>query len=472
MLDKAKIVSRGESCHEDKHATQGDIELYENLAYVHVPVLSLIFISLISSAHSTILEQIPGLPQGWSYVSTPSDDQPITLSIHLRQQNIEKLEDYLKNVSTPCSPEYGNYLSGHQVSALFAPSNESVDAVALWVHDASCNVTYDGDSVTLQTDVGSANQLLNADYQYYRYQDKDEDTELLTLMYSVPDDIAAHVEMVTPTIYFGGSSGSSIRRIDYRDVSKVVSQVTEIVPQSSTPVWINRTCLIHDADIGDTIGPGCIKLMYNISYTPDVASGSKVGFGSFLNESAQYTDLAAFEKNFGISSQSFFKVFVNDGQANQDANHTNVTEANMDVQTIVGVSHPLPVTEFVTFGSPPFVPDLEEQSSAENSNEPFLPHFRYLLSQPDDSLPQVISHSYGAEEQTVPKIYAKRICNLIGMMGLRGVTIVIASGDTGVGTSCQSNDGAKIPQYGPTFPASCPYVLSVGGTQSLEPEVA
>lgn len=35
------------------------------------------------------------------------------------------------------------------------------------------------------------------------------------------------------------------------------------------------------------------------------------------------------------------------------------------------------------------------------------------------------------EYQTVPKEYAVRVCNLIGMMGLRGITILESSGDTG-----------------------------------------
>ena len=42
----------------------------------------------------------------------------------------------------------------------------------------------------------------------------------------------------------------------------------------------------------------------------------------------------------------------------------------------------------------------------------------------------------------------------------------------GVGAPCQSNDGKGTPQFTPTFPATCPYITSVGGTQSISPEVA
>ena len=42
----------------------------------------------------------------------------------------------------------------------------------------------------------------------------------------------------------------------------------------------------------------------------------------------------------------------------------------------------------------------------------------------------------------------------------------------GVGAPCQSNDGKKTPQFTPQFPGTCPYITSVGGTQSIEPEIA
>src|ERR1700733_11771111 len=120
---------------------------------------------------------------------------------------------------------------------------------------------------------------------------------------------------------------------------------------------------------------------------------------------------------------------------------------SMQVQNIVGISHPLPVTEFITGGSPPFVPNLDEPTAADNQNEPYLPYYQYLLSQPVSSLPQVISNSYGDDEQTVPEKYAVKVCNLIGLMGLRGITVLESSGDNGVGAPCQSNDGKKTPQF-------------------------
>ena len=61
---------------------------------------------------------------------------------------------------------------------------------------------------------------------------------------------------------------------------------------------------------------------------------------------------------------------------------------------------------------------------------------------------------------------------MIGQLGLRGISVLESSGDTGVGAACLSNDGKKTPQFTPQFPGTCPYITAVGGTQAIEPEIA
>jgi tripeptidyl-peptidase-1 len=204
--------------------------------------------------------------------------------------------------------------------------------------------------------------------------------------------------------------------------------------------------------------PDCLKAVYNVNgYTPDADSGSSIAFGSFLNESASFSDLTLFEQHFNIPIQNFSVVLVNpeDGATDlpQPPSDSNDGEANLDVQNIVGLAHPLPVTEYITAGSPPYYPDPTEPAGTPNENEPYLPFYEFLLSQSNDDLPQVITNSYGEDEQTVPESYAIRVCNLIGIMGLRGISILESSGDEGVGAACLSTDGSK-PQFNPIFPVS------------------
>lgn len=82
----------------------------------------------------------------------------------------------------------------------------------------------------------------------------------------------------------------------------------------------------------------------------------------------------------------------------------------------------------------------------------------------------MISHSYADDEQTVPEKYARRVCNMIGLLGLRGRTMIFGSGDYGVGEICLNNENGK-PAFVPNFPATCPYVTTVGGTHAFHPQL-
>ncbi|KAH9007685.1 peptidase S8/S53 domain-containing protein, partial [Lactarius deliciosus] len=93
----------------------------------------------------------------------------------------------------------------------------------------------------------------------------------------------------------------------------------------------------------------------------------------------------------------------------------------------------------------------------------------------NDNIPQTISTSYGGYEHNAPLEYATKVCDLFSQLGARGVSVLFASGDWGVGGGdclVQYDSGNVYYQFLPVFPASCPWVTSVGGTTSHDPEVA
>jgi tripeptidyl-peptidase-1 len=78
-------------------------------------------------------------------------------------------------------------------------------------------------------------------------------------------------------------------------------------------------------------------------------------------------------------------------------------EANLDIETILGLPYPIPVTACDVGGRAPF---QSSQFSTNNRNEPYLEWLQFMLAQ--TKLPQVITISYADEEQTVVLWYAKR----------------------------------------------------------------
>lgn len=144
-------------------------------------------------------------------------------------------------------------------------------------------------------------------------------------------------------------------------------------------------------------------------------------------------------------------------------------EGDLDGELVIGISYPTPFSSWVTGGAPPFIPDI---ATPTDTNEPYLSWLNFVLEQ--KSVPLVISTSYADDEQTVPYSYAKRVCDGFMALGARGISVVFGSGDYGVGAdgTCFSNKDNTTAMFLPVFPASCPWITSVGATAGYLPEVA
>ncbi|KAK7741897.1 hypothetical protein SLS62_010909 [Diatrype stigma] len=360
-------------------------------------------------------QHLTATPAGWSKAAVqPRSETNITFTLALTMQNLNLLEPMLFCVSDPSSEDYGEFKDAGELQSTFGPSPRAVNSVTAWLEASGISdYQVDGSFVDFATDLATANQIFNASYQYYTTGNV---TKLRTLSYSIPDSIQEHVVLLDPSTYFGNTEALHPKAY------------TPTAGKRSGPVQSDK--LRADASCEDGITPDCIRDMYSIGeYSPEVAAGSRVGFGSFLGQSSLRTDIAQFEDEFAVAHRDITRVVIAGGPDDQDP-ATPFREANLDAENIIGIAAPLPVTEFLTGGSP---------------------------------------------VQTVPYDYAVLTCTLIALQGLRGITLLSSSGDTGVGAGCiaPSNQTAE---FNPIFPATCPYITSVGGTinGSLpgEPEAA
>ncbi|KAK0259976.1 hypothetical protein LTS09_005310 [Friedmanniomyces endolithicus] len=428
-------------------------------------MLSLLnFLAIVLPASGAVHEALEALPHGWRAVSggVPKG-MKMTMQIALAYQNIDQLEAKLAYVSTPCSPGYGKYIDVGEQTSMFAAPMEAQNNVTSWLQGCGAsNIASDGSFVTFTTTVGQANAMLNTTFGFYTNGDA---VKLRTMGYSIPDELSEMIDLVAPTTYFGNTKAQ--RRVSAPTPKAKRSVMAKRQLNASCEITIQYPISANATQPFTLLSPQCLKELYNVTnYSVDVSAGSTIAFGSFLNQSASYSDLAMFEKIFDIPSQNFtVKALINGGVDNQNVTTEQDGEANLDVQNIISIVDGLPVTEYITGGFPPFIPDLLEPNASLESNEPYLNYYQYLLAQPNSNLPYVISNSYGDNENTVPERYAQRVCNMIGMMGLRGRTILESSGDTGVGAICHANTGNMAPQFSPQFPGTCPYLTAVGGTQ-------
>lgn len=236
-------------------------------------------------------DQLAAVPAGWSEASAPSDDATMVLQVALTQQNLDQLESKLASVSTPGSPSYGQYLELDEVNALFGASDESSAAVKSWLNSSGITeYTTQGDSIWFQSTVAQANSMLGTKFQ--NYVDSTGVTKLRTTEYSLPEDLVGHVSLVSPTTYFGTTKGMKAKQ------SKRMPLSARALPASC------NTSILFENETIPAFTPDCLKIEYNINgYTPEANSGSSIAFGSFLNQSASFSDLTLFEQYFNIPIQ-------------------------------------------------------------------------------------------------------------------------------------------------------------------------
>ncbi|KAL0578070.1 hypothetical protein V5O48_003932 [Marasmius crinis-equi] len=428
---------------------------------------SLVLLSLASLAYSTPLSRRwddfvekhswgTNIPKGWEFHSLPSPDALVDLRLGLKSARLDELFYHLGQTSDPTHERYGLHLSKEEVEELVAPHGDTVSIVEEWLtaHGIEGHTsTAAGDWVTIRLPVKDAEKMLNAEYGLYHHP-ASKDTVLRTLSYSLPKELMAHVDVVSPTTYFG--TFKSMRATSHLE-PEAKKQAEDVDPDAVPPTTCNTR-----------ITPDCLKTLYNTAgYVQQATARNSLGVSGYLDEFANRADLQTFLRQFfpSAAGTNFTTVRVHNG--GDDQNDPGV-EANLDIQYTVGLSAPIPNTYYSTGGSPPFNPDSQTPT---NTNEPYLDWVNFILSQ--SSIPLVFTTSYGDDEQTVPNDYAVSVCNLFAQLGARGSSILFSSGDFGVGGGdCRTNSGTSRVQFQPAFPASCPFVTTVGGTTRTNPETA
>src|ERR1700759_5501568 len=163
-----------------------------------------IILPCLQSFAAVTVEKIKHIPAGWSHTSTPSDSKLIALQVALSMQNLDQLESKLAAISTPSSPLYGEYLDLDDVNEIFGASEESHDAVKSWLESSGVkNYTRRGNSIWFKANISTANAMLGTNFN--TYTDSAGAQKIRTTGYSIPEDLVDHIDLITPTTYFGTS---------------------------------------------------------------------------------------------------------------------------------------------------------------------------------------------------------------------------------------------------------------------------
>ncbi|GBE83937.1 Tripeptidyl-peptidase SED2 [Sparassis crispa] len=382
-------------------------------------------------------------PPGFTLVGHAPSDTILKLRIALVQSDTTGLVDALYDVSTPSSPKYGQYLSKSEAEKFAAPNSETVAAVNSWLSENRLNATLlspAGDWLGFEVSVERANDILGADYSVFTHQSTGKRT-IRTLSYSISPELKGHVHLVHPTVSFPNPV--------------IKSSHSLVVPKRSTPLSRSENSSSPCGDaITPPVSPACLQYIYDIPTTPAIHPSNQLAVTGYVEQYANQADLQLFLQQYrpDMNSSTTFSVVTLDGGSNSQNGSLAGTEANLDIQYTVGLATNVPAT-FISVG---------EDEGSLNS---FLDTITYLLAQ--ESPPQVLSTSYGWNEDMISQTFAINLCHAYAQLGTRGVSILFSSGDGGV-----SGTGyGECTTFVPSFPSGCPYVTSVGGTAELPTEV-
>lgn len=402
-----------------------------------------------------VVEQLEAPPPGWSRGSRPPPQKLLTFRLSVNQEQTEAFEQKVIELSTPTHDQYGRHLERDEIQDLLRPEPIVSSRILSWLNlenISASSIKTNGNWMSFQATVAQAERMLEAEFFYYHHH-ASQTRAIRTLAYSVPGDIHPHIQLIQPTTRFGHFSPHGTLPLEQPIVAS---------PEDLT------------ADCETVIRPDCLRDLYGLQKMNTTPSRfNRLGVSGFLGQYARHSDFDQFVQSFlPDSTDANFTVESVNGGLNDEDSPSPSTEASLDIQYSVSLAQRTLATYYTTGGQSMMIADADHPHPEDSGNEPYLEQLHYLLDLPGDKLPAVLTTSYGEPEQTVPPSYARAVCTLFAQLGARGVSVIFSSGDSGVGGSCLSNDGSNRTAFIPVFPASCPFVTSVGGTSGIHPEMA
>ena len=350
-----------------------------------------------------------------------------TVVFVIRQNNMDELTRILHDVSDPSSSNYGQHLTREEVAKLTS-NPESRDALVSYLHLNNASVvseTLSGEYITANAAVSVWEKMFNTEFFTFHQTHLDQRVEKVVRAekYWVPRELDMHVESVFNMIGMPIDSSGHLPKLTHKPAFKTMDAAT----------------LTYDG----YITPYKLKTYYNMSNT---LTGSVNSTQAVFGGAGQYfspADLLSFQTKFGLPQLPVTASIGNHSSATKCVlDMGTCAEFNIDLEYIMAMSPGSPTTAWYTDDS------FEEWLVAvANTAKP----------------PLVLSISYGGLEKDFSVGYKTAFSTQAIKLGTMGVTIVVASGDDGANSNYQDALGSYC-GYSPTFPASNPYVVSVGGT--------
>ncbi|EFQ35648.1 Pro-kumamolisin [Colletotrichum graminicola] len=435
--------------------------------------------------------QAPSVSQKWVRTQRLSDHVVLPVRIGLKQSNLEAGHDKLMDIANPYSTNYGKHMSPQEVIDFFAPAQTSVDIVVSWLVD--CGISRDriGQSANRQWIQFDANtsqlqSLIYSDFYIWEHQDGSQD--IATEEYHIPIHVREHIDYVTPGTRL--RSRSNIHPGSGKAKRGHVKPA--ITPLPGFPSLNATTCDTY-------ITAECTRVQYGIPNGTTSTAGNELGIFEAQNSHYSLKDFeilwSTLYPSWAVTPGTYPEERLIDGAIGAIEEGSPVFPTKLGLESALDFDIAWPLIH----PQKPVLYQVDDQYYEYKGNfEGFFNTFldaidgSYCAAAPSDLDPvypnphyggykgalqcgvfkptNVVSISYVGIESYLPDAYMERQCREWMKLALQGTTVVMASGDNGVGGegSCECEclrGGGGETVFMPTFAGNCPYVLSVGATE-------
>ena len=355
------------------------------------------------------------LGDAWIRLGKARQDHQVKLTFAIKQTNPEWLRQTLDAVSYPTSSRYGHYLNFDEIAEFVHGRPESVQAVvqtlqSVGVPEESIDFTLGKDFAVVYAPVQKIESVFSADFYEYRHRELDGVKIVKSVNYTLPPSLRGHVDFV-----FG---------------IKEFPKKPRVLARRS-----GRTNKLG-------VDPQSLAKDYNTSEYVSTNVDNSQAIAGFLKQYFNPKDLERFQTKYNLPVRTITKTVGENKEGEAGA------EAELDVQYISAIGRNVS-TWFVSIST-----------YANHGQEDFLSWIVGQVNTTDS--PWVHSASYGDNEQSIEEDYLSRCDNEFMKFGISGRTILFAAGDDGV--DCHGLQE----KFNPDWPASSPYVTTVGGTTALD----
>lgn len=411
----------------------------------------------------------------WNQGHEADINQLLQVSISLTIQNADLGVETLLRISDPTSSDYGQYLSAEDVVRMFEPKPNAVFNVMKWLGESGIdqshvNFSYGGDRFSLILSVQEATLLLETTFYHQTHQETGQE-QIACQYYHIPESLAGSIDYIL--------AASPVPTHQHIPRQQIVLD-DKITGLASLPLdCLTQTTL------------SCLRNLYRIpdDVLPHPDNSFEIFETSWISWLPEDLDQFFEQMQKNLVGHRPKVNAVNGGYLQR--NYTGPTfnqEPNLDFEYAMALTSPQEVTN-VQVGS------CEQRGNLNDMLAAFDKYYCGSIDPGDkkypdfyppgcnatacdcgsSSPPKVLSISWGWTEASFTSNYLQRQCLEFLKLGLMGTTVVVSVSDhgtaSGSGSFCidDRTGNATDGRFSPLFPASCPWVTSVGGTQMLQP---